>query len=164
MNMISLPVKRRMILGLNKGDMWVFYPVIIWLVVSLTTFFIYLGTDNTVILLVFFAVVLTIIPVFIFGYKKSNKYRGDNAYYTEEVTFHVEDGALFAGEIKILNISFNKKEHSFNVNDVEVKKSQVKGIPISVPKASFIGIIEEPYSNEFMKFIKGRGVRYKTIS
>lgn len=154
MNKISIPVKKRRILGANKGDMWLFYPVLIWLVLTFIIFFVFLGTDNPVFLLCFFASFLSIIPIFIVGYKKSNKYRGENAVFVENVTFEAKDGELFAGDIKLPNISVDRKAHHINVNDVAEVKTQVKGISISSQKASFIGTIEDPYYDEFMKFLR----------
>lgn len=156
--MISIPVKKRRILGGNKGDMWVLYPVIIWLVVTLTTFIVAMVTDSTVLLLMFFVFSLSIIPIFALCYKKSKKFRGDNALYVEEVTFCAKEGVLYGGDTKLPNIYVDRKERCIYINDVVVLKSEVKGIPISTQKASFIGTIEEPYYDEFLKFLRANGI------
>lgn len=159
--MITIPVKQTKIFGVNKKDKWCLLSVVIWLVVALALFFTFLATDNPVWLLIFFGGVLTIIPIFIVAYKWTNRYRGANAIFVGEVTFRAEDGELFVGDTLIPNIGFDGRKKCIYVNDTETVKSAVRGIPISVPKSSFLGIIEEPHVQEFLTFLLENGIKCK---
>ena len=158
MNTLMISVKQRRILGANKKDLWIFYSILIWLGLTMSLFFAFLATDIIVLFLVFVVSFFSIIPLFIVNYKKTAKFRGEKAFFMEEVTFRIEGGELYAGETKITNIQHDRKMKCVYVNDIQQVKTEVKGIPISSEKASFIGIVEEEYLNMFLSFLRENGI------
>lgn len=159
MESITLPVKQQKIVGVNNKAAWTLYSVVIWLFATLILFFVYLGTDNIVLLPVFFVSFLCIIPIFIVGNHIMKKYRGENAFFVEEVCFCAKNGELFAGEILITNIWLERKSKCICINDTKKVKTNVDGIPVSSDSSNFIGWIEEPYVEDFSLFLQRNGIR-----
>lgn len=158
MDKLTIPVKQRKIMGVYKHSGWILYSIIVWLFVTLILFGVFFATDNLVMLLVAFGSFICIIPLFIVNLILSREYRGDRAWYNSEVVLQVKDNELFAGDIKIPNIVYYSKEKYVLINDTQKLEINVKGVPVTSNSSSFIGVIEEMYVDEFLKFVRSNGI------
>lgn len=81
---------------------------------------------------------LNIIPITYWTRKKTEPFRGKNSFVTEEVVFNVINGELYADNIKVLNITQNKRTKEIYVDNIVISKGARYGI--KTPYATLIGI------------------------
>lgn len=158
--MLKIQVKRRRILGENKEDNKIFYPIIIWIILSLTLFLLF-GIVNDYFLIPFFICFLCIIPIAIMFFKKMDEYKGEKSFYITNIEFNIKDNKLYANEFEITNIIYERKKNIFHVNDTHLIKTKVKGVKYDTPVSSFVGIIEENNVSEFKKFLEKNNINMK---
>lgn len=105
-----------------------------------------------------FLVFLSIIPIFCFLMKKKKEIQA-NAFISREVTFHVKGNELFVDDIK-LNVSKDVLEKEIYVDDIRFAHVRKCG---TVPVATFIGAVEEPYVDGFLEFLLENDVKIDSV-
>ena len=156
--MITLPVKKRRIFGADAKSRGILIALLIWLVVTLVTFFAFLATMQPVVFIIFCVCAISIIPISIVCIIKSKKYKGKNSFYTENVTFKVVDGILYAGDIAIPNIKYDSASNCICLNDTAEFEVMVRTASIKSEASRFIGFIEEPQIEDFKRFAAGNNL------
>ena len=58
-----------------------------------------------------------------------------------------------------MKVSQNKSKREIYVNDIVIKVIKSKFTSTRAPIATFNGIIEEPYVNDFENFLKEQGIK-----
>ena len=139
------------------GDLEPLYPLFIWFILMIVSIILLAFTDFAVILLLFGFLDLIPIFYFIIKYKKSFKQR-KKGYEKKEVVFSVINGELYVDNKK-MKVSQNKFKREIYVNDIVIKVIKSKFTITRAPIATFNGIIEEPYVNDFEKFLKEQGIK-----
>lgn len=104
----------------------------------------------------FFIVLLTVIPITYCMRKKTAEFRGKESFQYEDVTFHVLGGELYVDDIK-LTVTYNESKTRILVNHIVTYK-QKYGLMTKV--ADFIGWVEEPYLEGFIRFLEEEGVKF----
>lgn len=123
-------------------------PLGIWLIACFATLFMLRTTEFAVLLMGI--VFLSIIPITYFMTKKlAKEYKGENGWENKEITFNVINGNLYIDN-KIMNVTQNKSQTEIYIEDI---------IDGTAPLMyTFMGTIEEPYVNDFIKFLKEQSV------
>lgn len=133
------------------------YPVFIWLIFMIVSIILLMFTYFATILL--FWGFLGVIPLFyyVIKYRKDFNLR-KKGYEEKEVIFNIINKELYIDNKK-MKVSQNKVKREIYVNDITVNVIKSKFITTRAPIATFVGIIEEPYVNDFEKFLKEQGVK-----
>lgn len=152
--MYTTTVKTRKILE-DKIALKIFTPLIIWGILIFTTFFIAVKINPLVIVLTLI-IFFTIIPIWRNIRKKTDEFRGEKSLVNKEITFNVVNGELYVDNKKIMNVLYNKSEKEIYIDDT-ITCEGMRGLKTSY--STFIGIIEEPYLNDFIKFLNKQGVK-----
>jgi len=149
MDSYATTVKVRKIMGfkdIRKG----LIPLLLWPVLMIASLII--GVRVTpfallVMLILFFA----IIPICVYLGKLTAPFRGKESFEKKEVIFNVKDGRLYTDEIE-LDIEWDETNHSVLVDNAYLYKpfKHQKGTVVT----RFAGIIEEPFADDFMRFLK----------
>ena len=137
MDSCTTTVKVRKIMGfkdIRKG----LIPLLLWSVLMIASLICLRFTPFAV--LVMLLVFIAIIPICVYLGKLTAPFRGKESFEKKEVIFNVKDGRLYTDEIE-LEIEWDETNHSF--------KHQ-KGTVVT----RFAGIIEEPFADDFMRFLK----------
>ena len=143
------------IVNTRKIDNSTLYPVLIWAVFLFNSLIAMAVTDFAVFGI--FIGFLAIVPLFyyILKNKKEVKLR-KRGYIRKEMTFNVIDDELYVDNKK-MRVSQNKFKKEIYVNDITPKVMEGK-YSTRVITATFIGIVEAPYVNDFEKFLKENNV------
>lgn len=138
---------------LNGSDaIKIFLPLAIWLMSCWIAFLIFVKISPMafpLFLLSFFS----IIPVLCYCRKQIAIFN-EHAFVNEEVVFHVTDGILYVGDTK-LNVI--KKQREIYVDNIAPAKPRLKYNGSSLTY-TFIGTIQEPYVDDFIKFLEEQHV------
>lgn len=151
--MYTTTVKTRKILG-GKTALKICAPLFVWMIAVFTTFLIAVKVETFAIILMFM-VFFSIIPIVCFMRQKTAEFRGKESFKYEEITFHTTDGELYVDDIK-LDVTYNESQTEIFVDyimDWETKFGQ------KTMCADFIGVVEEPYLDYFVRFLEKEGVK-----
>lgn len=146
-------VKTRKLLK-GKAALKICAPLFIWFITQAIVFLIAVEVESFVIL-PFFIVILTIIPITYRARKKTAEFRGKESFIYEEVTFHAADGELYVDDIKV-NATYNESKSEICVDDIAFCEGKYGTHPLW---ATFIGIVEEPYLRDFVSFLEEQGIQ-----
>jgi hypothetical protein len=105
--------------------------------------------------LVMLLVFLAIIPICVYLGKLTAPFRGKESFEKKEVKFIIRDGSLYTGDIR-LDVEWDKTDHSILVDNAYLYKpfKHQKGTVVT----RFAGIIEEPFADDFMGFLRENNV------
>lgn len=120
----------------DKTTLKIIVPAIIWFIIFIIIMIIF-ARGMYLMFPIMFIEFLCIIPIIIFGLKVKR-----NIPYTKKaITFKFKDNLLYANNILIDSVKFNKK-----INSIKLK--------------SYRGccFIEEPYIDDFINFLKNNGI------
>lgn len=106
-------------------------------------------------LIVMFLLFIGVIPMFIILRKLSEPFRGAESFEIKEVTFHVEEGILYTDDIK-LDAYLDEEDGSIHVENMYNYISFRHKTDTIVVR--FIGIVERPYADDFLLFLKNNNV------
>jgi len=156
--MYTTTIKTRKILG-DKTALKIAAPIFIWLMAELISFFIAVKVEIFVIsfsaMLLYVVIFFAVIPIAFHMRKRAAEFRGKESFQYEEITFHATDGELYVDDIK-LDVTYNESQTEIFVDhimDWETKFGQ------KAMCADFIGIVEEPYLEDFVRFLEKEGVQ-----
>jgi hypothetical protein len=98
-------------------------------------------------LILFFA----IIPICVYLGKLTAPFRGKESFEKKEVIFTVKGEKLYTDKIE-LEVEWDETDHSVFVDNAYLYKpfKHQKGTVVT----RFAGIIEEPFADDFMRFLK----------
>lgn len=151
--MYKTMVKTRKILG-NKEALKLILPLAIWFVVLIATFII--GIKVTAIAFAFLIIVfLSIIPIAYHLRKSTHEFRGKESIINKEVVFNAINGELYVDNKK-MRVTQNKSKTKIYVDDIATYKARFGA---KTSSATFIGTIEKPYINDFIKFLDEQGIK-----
>ena len=149
MDSCATTVKVRKIMGfkdIRKG----LIPLLLWPVLMIASLII--GVRVTpfallVMLILFFA----IIPICVYLGKLTAPFRGKESFEKKEVIFTVKGEKLYTDKIE-LEVEWDETDHSILVDNTYLYKpfKHQKGTVVT----RFAGIIEEPFADGFMSFLK----------
>lgn len=149
MDSYATTVKVRKIMGfkdIRKG----LIPLLLWPVLMIASLII--GVRVTpfallVMLILFFA----IIPICVYLGKLTAPFRGKESFEKKEVIFTVKGEKLYTDKIE-LEVEWDETDHSVFVDNAYLYKpfKHQKGTVVT----RFAGIIEEPFAEGFMSFLK----------
>ena len=149
MDSCTTTVKVRKIMGfknIRKG----LIPLLLWPVLMIASLII--GVRVTpfallVMLILFFA----IIPICVYLGKLTAPFRGKESFEKKEVIFTVKGEKLYTDKIE-LEVEWDETDHSVFVDNAYLYKpfKHQKGTVVT----RFAGIIEEPFADDFMRFLK----------
>jgi len=149
MDSYATTVKVRKIMGfkdIRKG----LIPLLLWPVLMIASLII--GVRVTpfallVMLILFFA----IIPICVYLGKLTAPFRGKESFEKKEVIFTVKGEKLYTDKIE-LEVEWDETDHSVFVDNTYLYKpfKHQKGTVVT----RFAGIIEEPFADDFMSFLK----------
>jgi len=149
MDSCATTVKVRKIMGfkdIRKG----LIPLLLWPVLMIASLII--GVRVTpfallVMLILFFA----IIPICVYLGKLTAPFRGKESFEKKEVIFSVKGEKLYTDKIE-LEVEWDETDHSVFVDNAYLYKpfKHQKGTVVT----RFAGIIEEPFADGFMSFLK----------
>lgn len=121
-------------------------PLGMWLILFFASLFMLSVTEFAVLLIGI--MVLSLIPFIYFWAKKvSARHEGENGWEYKKIICNVINGELYIDN-KIMNVTKNKSNTEIYINE------SINGIATGW----FRGIIEEPYVNDFIKFLDQQGV------
>ena len=105
--------------------------------------------------LVMLLVFLAIIPICVYLGKLTAPFRGKESFEKKEVKFIIRNGSLYTGDIR-LDVEWDKTDHSILVDNAYLYKpfKHQKGTVVT----KFAGIIEEPFADDFMGFLRENNV------
>lgn len=156
--MYTTTVKAGKILD-GKTGLKIAAPIFIWLMAELVVFLIAVKVEIFVIsfstMLLFVIIFFTVIPIGCHMRKRTAEFRGKESFQYEEITFHTTDGELYVDDIK-LDATYNESKTAIFVDhimDWETKFGQ------KTMFTDFIGIVEEPYLKDFVRFLEEEGVK-----
>ena len=156
--MYTTTVKTRKILD-GKTGLKIAAPLFIWLMAELVVFLIAVKVEIFVIsfsaMLLFVIIFFTVIPIGCHMRKRAAEFRGKESFQYEEITFHTADGELYVDDIK-LDVTYNESQTEIFVDHImewETKFGQ------KAMCTDFIGIVEEPYLKDFVRFLEEEGVK-----
>lgn len=152
--MYTTTVKIRKILE-DKIALKIFAPLIIWLILTFTAFVIAVKINPLAIILMFI-IFFTIIPIWHSIHKGTDEFRGKKSLVNKEVTFNVVNGKLYADNKKMINVIYSKSKKEIYIDDIMTCEGMHR---IKTTYATFVGTIEEPYLNDFIKFLNEQGVK-----
>jgi len=148
MDSCTTTVKVRKIMGfkdIRKG----LIPLLLWSVLMIASLICLRFTPFAV--LVMLLVFIAIIPICVYLGKLTAPFRGKESFEKKKVIFNVKDGRLYTDEIE-LDIEWDETDHSVLVDNAYLYKpfKHQKGTVVT----KFAGIIEEPFADDFMRFLK----------
>lgn len=156
--MYTTTIKTRKILD-GKTSLKIAAPLFIWLMAELVVFLIAVKVEIFVIsfsaMLLFVIIFFTVIPIACHMRKRAAEFRGKESFQYEEITFHTTDGELYVDDIK-LDVTYNESQTEIFVDHImewETKFGQ------KAMCTDFIGIVEEPYLKDFVRFLEEEGVK-----
>ena len=140
--------KVRKIMGfkdIRKG----FIPLLLWSVLMIASLICLRFTPFAV--LVMLLVFLAIIPICVYLGRLTAPFRGKESFEKKEVLFTVKGKKLYTDEIE-LEVEWDETDHSILVDNTYLYKpfKYQKGTVVT----RFAGIIEEPFADDFMSFLK----------
>lgn len=148
MDSCTTTVKVRKIMGfknIRKG----LIPLLLWPVLMIASLICLRFTQFAVpvMLLVFIA----IIPICVYFGKLTAPFRGKESFEKKEVLFAVKGKKLYTDKIE-LEVEWDETDHSVFVDNAYLYKpfKHQKGTVVT----RFAGIIEEPFADDFMRFLK----------
>ena len=152
MNSYTTTVKVRKIMGfkdIRKG----LTLLLLWPVLMIASLICLRFTPFAV--LVMLLVFLAIIPICVYLGKLTAPFRGKESFEKKEVKFIIRDGSLYTGDIR-LDVEWDKTDHSILVDNAYLYKpfKHQKGTVVT----RFAGIIEEPFADDFMGFLRENNV------
>lgn len=106
--------------------------------------------------LVILVLFLSIIPIIIVIRRITKPYSGAQSFQNEEVTFRAVDGVLYKDDVK-LDVACGEDDESIYVEDIHVY-SGIKYYLTGTYKVSYIGVVEKPYAEGYMKYLKEQGI------
>jgi hypothetical protein len=154
--MYTTTVKVRKILE-GKPALKILVPLGIWFLLMVISFII--GVKVTPLALpIMIIIFFMIIPIVYYIRKSTDEFRGPEAFIIKEVAFNAINGELYVDNIK-LNVTQNKAKTKIIVDNISI---------ITTPRykaktymVRFLGIIEEPYLADFVKYLNEQGVKIK---
>lgn len=151
--MYTVTVKSRKILE-GKTALKICAPLLVWMIAEFTTFLIAVKVEPLAIILMFI-VFFAIIPIVYCMRQKTAEFRGKESFIHENVTFHVVGGELYIDDRKV-NVTYNESKTEIYVDDIAIYegKDGLQNI-----WATFIGIVEEPYLEGFVRFLEKQEVQ-----
>lgn len=155
--MYTVTVKTRKIIN-GREMLKIFTPLIIWEILMFLTFLTAVKT-NSLIFILLFIIFFAIIPVCYGIRKRIDEFRGEKSFVNKEVTFNVVNHELYIDNRK-MNVT-QRKSKKLYIDDIGTIETKYKKRTYS---ANFIGIIEEPYSNDFIDFLNKHGVKIQKHS
>lgn len=102
-------------------------------------------------LIVMIILFFTIIPITIYFNKLTAPFRGRDSFEKKEVVFTVKEGKLYTDGIE-LDVEWDETDRSFVVDNVYLYKTFKHQSGTVVTR--FAGVIEEPFSEHLMRFLK----------
>ena len=121
---------------------WIILLVISLLLIKYTSF-------SPLITLIIF---LIIIPIFIYEKKYISNFKGKKSFINKEITFTIINNELYVENIKLEVIKRKNKIYIENID-----KYINSGIYIK--EENILGFIEEPYIDEFIKFLNDNNIK-----
>ena len=148
MDSCTTTVKVRKIMGfkdIRKG----FIPLLLWSVLMIASLICLRFTPFAA--LVMLLVFLAIIPICVYLGRLTTPFRGKESFEKKEVLFTVKGKKLYTDEIE-LEVEWDETDHSILVDNTYLYKpfKHQKGTVVT----RFAGIIEEPFADDFMSFLK----------
>ena len=148
MNSYITTVNVRKIMGfkdIRKG----FIPLLLWSVLMIASLICLRFTPFAA--LVMLLVFLAIIPICVYLGRLTTPFRGKESFEKKEVLFTVKGKKLYTDEIE-LEVEWDETDHSILVDNTYLYKpfKHQKGTVVT----RFAGIIEEPFADDFMSFLK----------
>ena len=152
MNSYTTTVKVRKIMGfkdIRKG----LTLLLLWPVLMIASLICLRFTPFAV--LVMLLVFLAIIPIRVYLGKLTAPFRGKESFEKKEVKFIIRDGSLYTGDTR-LDVEWDETDHSILVDNAYLYKpfKHQKGTVVT----RFAGIIEEPFADDFMGFLRENNV------
>lgn len=138
----------------GKSALKIAAPLFLWWIAQFVAFVVAVKTEPLVMPL-FFIVLLTVIPITYCMRKKAAEFRGEESFQYEDVTFYALGGELYVDDIK-LTVTYNESKTRIVVDHI-VTYGQKYGLMTKV--ADFIGWVEEPYLEGFIRFLEEEGVK-----
>lgn len=151
--MYTTTVKTRKLLE-GKSALKIATPLFLWWIAQFVAFVVAVKIEPLVMPL-FFIVLLTVIPITYCMRKKAAEFRGEESFQYEDVTFYALGGELYVDDIK-LTVTYNESKTKIIVDHIVTYK-QKNGLTAKV--ADFIGCVEEPYLEGFIRFLEEEGVK-----
>lgn len=156
--MYTTTVKTRKILD-GKTGLKIAAPIFIWVIAELAFFLIAVKVEAFVMslfaMLLFVIIFLAVIPIAFHMHKRAAEFRGKESFQYEEITFHIADGELYDDDIK-LDVTYDESKTKIIVDHIIATYERKDGIETKC--ADFIGIVEEPYLEGFVRFLEEEGV------
>ncbi len=152
MNSYITTVNVRKIMGfkdIRKG----LIPLFLWPVLMIGSLICLRFTPFAVIVMLL--VFLAIIPICVYLGKLTAPFRGKESFEKKEVIFTVKGEKLYTDKIE-LGAEWDETDHSILVDNAYLYKpfKHQKGTVVT----RFAGIIEEPFADDFMRFLKENDV------
>lgn len=133
-------------------------PLLIWFMAEMVFFYIAVTVKTFVIsfqaMLIFAIIFFTGIPITYHLRKRMDEFRGKESFRYEEITFHTADGELYVDDIK-LDATYNESKTAIFVDHIWTCKQKYG---IKTMFTDFVGIVEEPYLKDFVRFLEEEGV------
>ena len=142
----TVNVRKRMgFKDIRKG----FIPLLLWSVLMIASLICLRFTPFAA--LVMLLVFLAIIPICVYLGRLTTPFRGKESFEKKEVLFTVKGKKLYTDEIE-LEVEWDETDHSILVDNTYLYKpfKHQKGTVVT----RFAGIIEEPFADDFMSFLK----------
>ena len=142
MDSCTTTVKVRKIMGfknIRKG----LIPLLLWPVLMIASLICLRFTPFAV--LVMLLVFIAIIPICVYWGKLTAPFRGKESFEKKEVIFTVKDGRLYTDEIE-LDIEWDETDNAYLYKPFKHQSGTVV--------TRFAGIIEEPFADDFMRFLE----------
>ena len=147
-------VRTRKILDDKNTLKKILFPLGIWLVLFFISFLIFIKVTYFA-LPFMFIIFFSIIPICYCCFKNTGEFRGEASFINKEVVFHAINGELYINNTR-LNVKQNKYTKEIYVDDIMFLKAPYAG---TTPCATFVGIVQEPYVNGFIDFLKKHNIR-----
>lgn len=137
----------------GRAALKMYAPIFIWLIAEFITFIIGVKVEPLALLLMFI-IFFTIIPIVYCGRKKWILW-SEKSIINKEVTFNAVNGELYVDNKK-MNVAYNETKTEIYVDDFMIYEGKYG---VKTTSASFIGFIEEPYLQDFIKFLDEQSIR-----
>ena len=151
--MYTVTVKSRKILE-GMPALKICAPLFIWMIAEFATFLVAVKVEPFAIILMFI-VFFAIIPIVYCMRKKTAEFRGKESFIYEDVTVHAVGGELYIDDERV-NLTYNESKTKIYIDDITTYEGKYG---IQNTWAIFIGIVEEPYLEDFVRFLKEQGVQ-----
>ncbi len=155
--MYTTTVKVRKILG-GREALKMYAPIFIWLIAEFIAFLIGVKVEPLALFLMFI-IFFTIIPIVYCGRKKWILW-SEKSIINKEVTFNAVNGELYV-ENKKMNVAYNETETEIYVDDFVTYEGKYG---VKTIGATFVGYIEEPYLQDFIKFLNEQGIEIDKLT